>query len=192
MPDTPVPRLADVPVAAPFYLRRLDKASVWGDPATPPEVRAGDVVRDAFTVADSAQSFFRVETDDDYRRVVLGICYGRCSRNKVKDPFFFVAFRGEELEVVGITPMHIPEDLTFCCVANRRMHFDAPATAEQLGQLCRNAFGVNRPHTELRKAGLTALEAIAKAEGCPAMPDPAGCRAPDCLSLTRAASPGSA
>ena len=56
----PNARLADLPVAPPFFLRKLLNAEAWGDPATPPDVRVAETLPRVFMVTDPAQSLFLV------------------------------------------------------------------------------------------------------------------------------------
>ena len=170
MADAPpsIPRIGDVPVPAPFFLRQFRTPGAWGESQTPVDERVEQAISRGFDVTRPKQSLFYVATDDDYRRVVVGMCEGR--DNPTKDPFCFAAFTSDELAAVGIVPELVREDMTGCYMANRRLHYDANTTDEALRQLCRNAFEVARPLVRLLKPELSALAQTAAGGRCPACP----------------------
>lgn len=109
------------------------------------------------------------------------MCAGR--QKPRNGPFLFVPFTPADLAAVGITPDHVPEDLTGCYTANRRLHHDARADDAALRRLCLKAFVAGRALVDVRRDALAALHDAAAGEGCPARPDPAGCRDTDCVAL---------
>ena len=192
MSDAPPTLTRGLPLPAPFFLRQFRAPDAWGDAHTPVEERVTEAVNRGFNVTQPKQSLFLIRHADDLRRVVVGMCAGR--QKPTKKPFHFVPFTPAELTAAGITPARVSEDLTGCFVASRELHHDAEADEAALRQLCRNAFGVNRPRVDLDPRTLKALHSTANAEGCPACPSqsrpaPPPCHVPTCLALPTPAPP---
>ena len=186
------------PVPAPYFLRQLRTLGEWGDLDTPPDVRVEKVLEVAFKplkvvqedVAklaseppEAACSLFRVATEADFDRVVVGMCRNR--EKPQNGPFRFVRFALEELTAAGVDVCRVEEDLTGCYVANRALHYDATASVNGLRKLCLAAFAAGRDAVELRRPEVQAAhERLAKV-GCPACPTkvhkaPGTCAALDC------------
>src|SRR4051812_42928176 len=86
-------------LSGPVFLRKLRRRADWGDLETPLEQRAADAVRLVFRSDPKPYSLFRVETDEELHRVVIGLNGGRPSLISDSD---FIAVLPGELEAVGI------------------------------------------------------------------------------------------
>lgn len=171
------------PIPAPFYLRMVRKVKAWGTPDAVAEDRLATAVRGVFKIDDPVQSVYYVTTNADYHHTVVGMCAGRM--NPTRDPFYFIAFPVSDLTAAGVTPRLVPEDETWCLVANRRLHHNIEVTEDRLRELCRTAFAAARPLAEVGVATLKGLFAAANADGCGVFPKTdVPCRAADCIALT--------
>jgi hypothetical protein len=73
------PSLATVGLSGPFYLRKLPRRNSLGNPDRPLDERVPEVVEVVFLRDSSPYSLFLVQSDEDLRRVTMGINGGRSS-----------------------------------------------------------------------------------------------------------------
>lgn len=171
-----MPTLAGtVRLPAPVFLRKLRRKADWGSSETLLELRAADIVQLVFKIDHKPYSLFRVESDEDLQKVVIGLNGGRPSLTCDSD---FIAILPSELAAAGILATRTAGD-TLCRFANA-LHYDIPAEDRQLLALCRGLIDRGRPVVHLTKGMTRPLAAIAQADGCLAVPDSSGCRLARC------------
>jgi hypothetical protein len=171
-----MPALAEIrQLPAPVFLRKLRRKADWGSIDTPLDERAADVVRVVFKIDPKPYSLFRVETDDELHRVVIGLNDGRPSLTCDSD---FIAILPTELESVGIDAWHSTGD-TLCRFANA-LHYDISAEDDQLLTMCRWMIGQGREAIHLTKGMTRPMADKAQEDGCLVVPASPGCRVARC------------
>ena len=177
------PRLDAVAASVPFFLLMLRNAKAWGGSDTPPEERLSNALQLAFTVHKPEISLFFVTNAIDYRRIVVGFCCNR-ENDPAGDKFRFLAITPAELDAVGVSPRHAPEDKTACLVASRRLHYNAGGLENQWRNLCVTLFAAARSAEVLTKAQLRAWVGESRSIGCGLTKRTTGpCQDADCLAL---------
>jgi hypothetical protein len=169
------PKLADLGFKGPVFLRKLPRKNSWGDAGTPSDLRTTEVVRVVFLRDPKPYSLFRAVSDDDFRRITMGINGGRSS---LKEEVAYIPILPEELAEFAIDVVQGAGD-TLCRAANR-IHFDMPADETQLNALCKKLIDNARPVISLRRNQLADWESMAKAEGCLADRNSIECKVADC------------
>jgi hypothetical protein len=178
VPPTP-PALADiVQPSSPVYLRKLDRKADWGSDETPQAERATDAVRLVFDPRTYPYSVYRVQSDEDLRRVIIGMNGGRQSLSAES---YFLALYPEDLAAVGIHADHSPRaGITRCRYANF-LHHDLSASDDQALALCLHLIKRGRKVVYFSKGRTTLIIAAAEAEGCyAAVEQSPGCRVEIC------------
>lgn len=171
-----MPTLAGtVRLPAPVFLRKLRRKADWGSSETPLEQRAADVPQLVFKIDPKPYSLFKVESDEELQRVVIGLNGGRPSLTCDSD---FIAILPCELAAAGIYATRTAGD-TLCRFANA-LHYDIPAEDSQLLALCRGLIGQGRQVIHFTKGMTRPLAAIAQTDSCLAVPDSPGCRLARC------------
>ena len=129
-----VPSISGVlQVTAPVFVRKLGRRGHWGESTDQDQVaRLRDAVEKVFhTPREPAISVYLVSTDEDLRRVALGM---NAARGSLREAVPFVAFLPAEVQAAGIAMSQTLGDLP-CAHANR-LHYDWVATESQLLALC--------------------------------------------------------
>ena len=111
----PITLASTVRVSGPISLRKLRRKADWGSRETPMETRVIDVQRLVF-LCDPKQpcSLYRVETDEELQRVVVGLNGGIPSLTIDSD---FITVLPAELDAAGICAKQTP-GRTLCRFAN--------------------------------------------------------------------------
>lgn len=150
-------------VAGPVYIRKLRRRGDWGyaDDANQPQRVRDAVDKVFFSTTNPHVSLYLIESDDDLRRVALGLNAGRDS---LKEAICFVALLPDELSQCGISAMPTPGTLT--CPAANRLHHDTTPTVEQLTQLCDLAMKNGRDVGHCSKGMMNDVIDRAKSEKC--------------------------
>jgi len=149
-------------VPPPVFVRKLVRASHWGDSDDEIQQRVNIAVSDVFR-SDGSGSFsvYLVERDLDLHRVAIGM---NANRDSLMERLALVAFSQQEVDSCGIVATELLGE-TKCLHANRR-HFDLSATESQLGKLCRTAMEAGRPAGRLNKRHLRPIVEQAEEDGC--------------------------
>lgn len=122
-------------VPAPVFVRKLRRRNDWGEGNNDQAQRVKDAVEKLFRLQPEPQiSVFLINSDEDLRRVALGLNAGRDS---LREAVAFVAFLPSELQANAVQPSKTPGNLP-CGHANN-LHHDIVATDEQLTKLCETA-----------------------------------------------------
>ena len=172
---SPVTLEDTIGLPGPIYLRKLRRKADWGSDATPTELRVADVVRAVFLCDPNPYSLFRVETDEELRRIVIGLNGGRPSLTIDSD---FIPLLPVDFIDAGVEPEHSFGD-TRCGIANA-LHYDIPATPEQLTHICHALIEQQRKVVHLSKAMLKPLAEQARSDGCRVVAESQGCTVADC------------
>lgn len=106
--------MGQIGLPGPLYPRKLRRKADWGSDATPIDSRVDDVVRVVFLCDPNPYSLFRVETDEELERVVIGLNGGRPSLTIDSD---FIALQPIELIDAGVEPEQTLGN-TLCGIAN--------------------------------------------------------------------------
>src|SRR5438552_3992821 len=77
VPPTPTALADIVGPSSPVYLRSLDRKADWGSDETPQAERATDAVRLVFDPRTHPYSVYLLQSDEDLRRVIIGMNGGR-------------------------------------------------------------------------------------------------------------------
>ena len=173
------PSLADIvqPPAA-VYLRKLDRKTDWGSDETPLEERAEDVVRLVFHRDTHPYSVYLVGSDDDLRRLIIGMNGGRPS---LSSESYFVALFPEDLQAIGLRAEHTPDQGTTECRFARLLHHDVVASEQKIAELCLHLFEQGRAAKYFSKGRTKLLIPLAEADGCyAAVKDSTSCRVDAC------------
>lgn len=181
MPDSPPP--GGPLVVGPVFLRKLPRKADWNPPDTPPERRVRAVVEKVFLCDPNPYSLYRVESDNELRRVSVGY-NGVRDRDRLHADLDWLTIRADELAAADIEPTRTA-GTTLCGFANAR-HYDIPADAERLAELCRALIAANRPLVSLRKGRLKPWVETGRTEGCPVHPGSTGCTVSECLAVVTA------
>lgn len=168
--------LADtVGLPAPIFLRKLRRKADWGSIEIPVEERAVSAVRSIFLNDSMPYSVFRVTTDDEFTRVVLGLNSGRTRLDGDSD---FIAVLPRELGSLGIAVEKTP-GRTSCRLANS-LHFDMSPTEDQLRELCHQMLAQGRAVIHLKKNMIRPLVDQARSEGCLVIKESTNCSVIGC------------
>jgi hypothetical protein len=138
--------------------------------------RVQDAVSKLFRAqAEPDISVYLINTDDDLRRVVLGMNAGRDS---LKEAVPLVAFLPTEFESVGIQVTQTPGNLP-CDYANK-LHHDLVATDTQLVQLCERAMRSGRVSGNCSKGSMNDIIERATREKCRTVTKEGNCQVTAC------------
>ena len=159
----------------PIYLRKLRRKADWGSDATPIASRVADVVEVVFLRDPNPYSLFRVETDEELRRIVIGLNGGRPSLTIDSD---FVPLLLTDLIDAGVEPKPALGE-TLCGIANL-LHYDLRATPHQLACVCHAVIKQQRRMVHISKSMLRPLAEQARKDGCRVVPDSQGCLVQGC------------
>ena len=152
-------------LAPPVFVRKLARASHWGDPDDEIRQRVNTAVSEVFRPHGSGTvSVYLVEGDLDLHRVAVGM---NANRDSLMERLSLVAFSRQEVDTCSIVATESPGE-TKCLHANRR-HFDLAATESQLAELCRTAMEAGRPAGRLNKRHLRPIVERAAQDGCRAV-----------------------
>ena len=162
-------------VSEPLFLRKLRRKADWGDATTLLELRLSEVTPLVFPPNSSPHSIFLVQTDEEFRQVILGLNSGRASLTSDLD---FIVVLPRELESAGISARRTP-GTTRCRPANS-LHFDIVGTGDQLTDICRNLLVENRGIVHLTKGKIRGLVEKAREIGCLVIEDSTSCRLIQC------------
>jgi hypothetical protein len=167
------PTLAVLHLDGPFYVRKLQRRSSWGEAATPVEQRVQAVfLRDV-----SPYSLYLVGSDEDLKRVTMGINGGRSS---LTEDVNYLPILPAEFESAGIEVNKSPGD-TRCRIAND-LHYDFSADEEQLIRLCQTIVDANRLILPLKRNQLAPWSQQTKDDGCLSFRESTKCNAAACWS----------
>lgn len=150
-------------VQPPAYLRKLVRGSHWGlakDQIDADGLR--QVAENVFPSNDSEFSLYVIGSDDDLRRVALGM---NSKRSSLTEKLDLVAFRADEIEACGISVSRVNEHATNCDAANE-LHCNIEASATQCRQLCEMARSHGREKTSFSKSIMTSILAQAMEDQC--------------------------
>jgi hypothetical protein len=165
-------------VQGPVFIRKLARASHWGQPDIPIDQRVQDAVKKAFRNQPEPEiSIYRVSSDEELRRVTVGM---NANRSSLHEALAFAVLLPEELEQHGIQLTQTPGDLK-CEFANR-LHYDAVATDQQLEALCRAVMMSGRTEGRCPPAVMKDAAQAALAEGCAAATNTQPCRVAACVA----------
>ena len=153
---------ANLGAVPPVFVRKLTRKSHWGIAADPLAERLELAVEKVFPEQSGVFSVFRIETDDDLRRVALAFNANRSSHIERLD---LVAFTPVELRRCQISSENVPESRTPCDHANRR-HYHLSATQAQLHNLCELAMTAGRQAVSLTTATMRDVVKAAEEDGC--------------------------
>lgn len=164
-------------VLAPTFIRKLGRASHWGQPGDPLPQRIKAAVAQVFrNQVEPVISIYLVSTDEDLRRIAIGM---NANRDSLHENIAFLAFQPGELAAAGIQPpVRTPGDL-LCDYANAR-HHDMIATDAQLEQLCTNLMNAGREVARCSGGVMKDAEKLARAESCKAVPHVVQCGVAAC------------
>jgi hypothetical protein len=168
------PSLSDiVQPPTPVYLRKLDRKADWGSEDVPPELRAEDVVRLVFHRHTHPYSVYLVRSDEDLRRVIIGMNSGRQS---LSSESYFIALYPDDLGVIGLRADHTPEEGATACKVANSLHHDIVAYESEIAALCVHLFRDGRRVQYFSKGRTKLLIPEAEAIGCyAAVRDSTGC-----------------
>ena len=173
------PTLAtDVKLPTPVFLRKLRRRQDWGSDETPIAERAADLVKVMWRCEphpESPFSVYRVDTDEEFQRMVIGMNGGRPSLTADSD---FVALLPSDLEAVGVCAEPC-EGATLCRLTNA-LHHDIAADDSQLLAICLRLLQQGRQLIHLAKKRIKPLEERAIAEGCLVVRNSTGCKVQRC------------
>jgi hypothetical protein len=170
------PKLVEITgLAGPVYLRKLRRKSDWMLPETPTPEWLSLAVERVFLCDPNPYSLFRVETDEEFHRVIMGLNGGRASRTSDSA---FLAISPEEFQAAQLSPF-ATSGQTLCLFANR-LHFDLDATTVELTALLTQLAGVGRRGSFVTKGMTRPLDDEAQSNGCRIIPGSIECRAPGC------------
>lgn len=173
------PTLASaIGLPGPVFLRKLRRRADWGSNETPLEERAVDLVGAVWKCEphpESPYSVYRVQTDEELQRVVIGMNGGRLSLTVDSD---FIALLPDDLEAVGVRAERC-DGVTLCRFTNA-LHYDLPAEDGQLLDLCRGLIRRGSTVIHLTKGMLKPLAERARSEGCLVTLDATKCRVERC------------
>ncbi len=167
------PTLADlVQPPGPVFLRKMNKKTDWGSDETPPDERVSDIIDLVFNRRTYPYSVYLVRSDEELRRVIVGMNGGRESLTAESH---FIAIRADELEAAGIRNDHTPgEGITSCSFANS-LHHDLPAENDQLKTLFYSLIAAGRKAATFTKGRTKAIVPEAETLGCLAVPAATKC-----------------
>jgi hypothetical protein len=158
------PSLSDiVQPPTPVYLRKLDRKTDWGSDDVPSEVRAEDVVRLVFHRNTHPYSVYLVGSDEDLRRVIIGMNGGRQS---LSSESYFIALHPGDLGVIGLRAEHTPAEGATACKFANSLHHDIVAEEPEITALCVHLFRDGRRVRYFSKGRTKLLIPEAEAIGC--------------------------
>lgn len=169
--------MGNLRVPAPVYVRKLRRRSDWGDPTDDePTQRVRDAFEKMFRLqAEQDISIYLVNTDEDLRRVALGMNAGRDS---LKEAIPFVAFLPAEFESLDIRAMQTSGGLP--CTHANRLHHDIVATDDQLIRLCEMAMKSGRVAGNCSRGEMKEVIDRATEEHCLTVRPDGPCKVPNC------------
>jgi hypothetical protein len=149
-------------VPAPVFIRKLRRRSDWGQPTDEQNQRVKDAVDKLFrSQQESEISVYLVSTDEDLRRIALGLNAGRGS---LREAVPLIAFLPAELEKLNIQVNQTAGNLP-CSHANR-LHRDIIATDDQLTELCQTAMNSGRIAGNCSPGMMKEIVDLATKENC--------------------------
>ena len=165
--------------SGPVFLREMNRKTDWGSDESPPDERVSDIIDLVFNRKTYPYSVYLVRTDEELRRVIIGMNGGRESLTAESH---FIAIRAEELDAAGIGHDHTPgEGITRCHFANS-LHHDLTAENDQFKALCLALIAAVRKAATFTKGRTRAIVPEAEALGCLAVPEATSCRHERCAS----------
>lgn len=189
-PDAvPVPTIAGtLKVLAPTFIRKLGRASHWGQPGDPVAQRIQGAVDQVFrNQVEPEMSVYLLNTDEDFRRVAIAM---NANRDSLHETIAFITFQPSDLEAVGIpAPLQSIGDLK-CDHANA-LHRDMMATDFQLGQLCTRLMNAGREAARCSGGMMKEAEKLALGENCKSVPNVLQCGVNNCKPPDGGTSPRS-
>jgi hypothetical protein len=172
-------------VQGPVFIRKLARASHWGQPDDPIDQRVKDAVKNVFrNQPEQEVSIYRVGSDEELRRVAVGL---NANRSSLSETLAFAVMLPEELRQFGILLTQTPGDLK-CEFANR-LHYDAVATDQQFEDLCRALMTAGRTEGRCTASMMRDAAQAAVDEGCAAATNTTPCRVPACAAPSAASQP---
>ena len=164
-------------VQAPVFIRKLRRASDWEQPGDDTEEKARAAVQKIFrNQAETEISIYLVKTDDDLRRVAIGM---NANRDRLNEVIAFLAFNQTELTAAGIGNLaQTPGDLK-CDYANT-LHFDMTASDAQLEKLCTELLEAKREAARCTKGTMNDAEKLTVTEKCKSAPKVTTCGVKEC------------
>jgi hypothetical protein len=174
------PSLTDiVQPPTPVYLRKLARKTDWGSEDADPEARAEDVVRLVFPRDSHPYSVYLVRSDEELRRVIIGMNGGRQS---LSSESYFIALQPGDLQASGLTAMHTPDDGVTACRFANSLHHDLVASENAIASLCILLFSSHRQVQYFSKGRTRLLIAEAEAIRCnAATKNSTGCLIESCI-----------
>ena len=177
----PLPTITgNLKVPAPTFIRKLRRASDWGQSDEPINDRVASAVAKVFrNQLEPEISVYLVTTDDDLRRVAIGYNAGR--KGSLHEMIAFLPILKSELEQQGIQITKKPANLK-CDYANQ-LHYDLIASDNQLDALCRSLMNSNRDVGRCSESTMRAAEQRAADEKCKSVPGIIECGLAGCGTL---------
>lgn len=171
---------ATLKIKAPAFIRKVGRASHWEqESADANEAKARSAVQQVFrNQTESAISIYLVRSDDDLRRVAIGM---NANRDSLTEAIAFLVFSQAEMTMAGIgEPAQTPGDLK-CDYANA-LHFDMTATDAQLEDLCVRLMKVGREAARCSRGAMKDAERLTVAEQCKSAPNVSKCGVAVCVA----------
>lgn len=148
----------------PILVRKLDKKSTWGDVSDVSGDRIEHIASHVFPAAESQFSLYQVNSDDELKRVVVGL---NSYRQRLRDKIDFVAFTHAEITTAGLSIVDSPGN-TLCDAANR-LHVDivAPSPGHAaFRRLCAKVVEAHRPTFRISRVKAREMVGELKQYGC--------------------------
>ena len=161
-----LPEKAGVPF--PFYVRKLDKKSVWGHSSDEVESRKFSAAQAVFNPKKLRFSLYLVRSWNDLVRVTVALNAGR---NRLNDQVDFIAFGANDISTASINILpEIPGE-TDCAAANK-LHVDIEASEYSKFQaICSSTIDKNREAFRVTKKAAKKMVIALKDFGCLAFPE---------------------
>jgi hypothetical protein len=174
----PSPTIAGtLKVQAPAFVRKLGRASRWELLGNSLQERAKAAVKLIFRNQPGSEiSIYLVATDDDLRRVAIGM---NANRDSLTETIEFLPFNETDLTAAGIgKPIQTPGDLK--CEHANALHFDMTASDDQLEKLCVDLRKAKRDAARCTKGAMKDAEKLTVAEKCKSAPNVHKCGVRTC------------
>lgn len=170
--------LSVLKVPPPVFIRKLGRCGHWGAEDDDIVTRSNEVALKIFRGAgDLGISMYRVNTDDDLRRVVLGL---NTARGSLTENVPLVGFAVAELNALHIEARLAPGNLP--CPHANSLHYDLVAADEQLADLCRSAMEKGRVASNCSQGMMKDVLDLAKKEQCRSAITDGQCSVPVCAT----------
>lgn len=156
----------------PFYIRKLNKRSDWGDPSDALERRVDYAIDSAFRSEKNMFSFYRVRNDAELAIVIVAL---NAHRARLTSTLDFIAVTEMELQDAQIKILENPGE-TSCDLANL-LHVDVkPSTDRSIRELCQSAMSLNRSSARISKPQAKNFVEWASSYYCHAMEGVSKCK----------------